>query len=93
MMAFFNPPVEPRSAASRRSGSPHRCTDFMHVLFVHKNFPAQFGHIARHLIDQYGFQCTFASEKPPAQFPGLERIQYVNPQVRDREDSLLQPVV
>ncbi len=51
----------------------------MHVLFVHKNYPAQFGHIARHLIDQHGFRCTFASEKPPAQWHGLERIQYVNP--------------
>ena len=49
----------------------------MHILFVHKNYPAQFGHIARHLIDQHGFQCTFASEKPPAQWEGLERIQYV----------------
>ncbi len=50
----------------------------MHILFVHKNYPAQFGHIARHLIDQHGFRCTFASEKPPAQWNGLERIQYVN---------------
>ena len=49
----------------------------MHILFVHKNYPAQFGHIARHLIDQHGFQCTYASEKPPAQWEGLERIQYV----------------
>lgn len=48
----------------------------MHILFVHKNFPAQFGHIARHLIDKHGFRCTFASEKPPAQWDGLERIQY-----------------
>ena len=48
----------------------------MHILFVHKNYPAQFGHIARHLIDQHGFRCTFVSEKPPALDNGLERIQY-----------------
>ena len=48
----------------------------MHILFVHKNYPAQFGHIARHLIDQHGFRCTFASEKPPAKLNSLERIQY-----------------
>lgn len=48
----------------------------MHVLFVHKNYPAQFGHIARHLIDTHGFRCTFVSEKPPGITNGLERIQY-----------------
>lgn len=48
----------------------------MHILFVHKNYPAQFGHIARHLIDHYGFTCTFLSEKPPARWPGMERVQY-----------------
>lgn len=48
----------------------------MHILFVHKNYPAQFGHIARHLIDQHGFRCTFVSEKPPSLDNGLERIQY-----------------
>lgn len=50
----------------------------MHVLFVHKNYPAQFGHVAQHLIAQHGFTCTFASEKPPAKWAGMERIQYVS---------------
>lgn len=48
----------------------------MHILFVHKNFPAQFGHVARYLIDHHGFRCTFASERPPGTDRGLERIQY-----------------
>lgn len=49
----------------------------MHVLFVHKNYPAQFGHLARYLIDNHGFSCTFISEKPPGKQPGLERLQYI----------------
>jgi glycosyltransferase involved in cell wall biosynthesis len=48
----------------------------MHVLFVHQNFPAQFGHIAEYLIQQKGFRCTFASQKSPGTFAGLERVQY-----------------
>jgi glycosyltransferase involved in cell wall biosynthesis len=30
----------------------------MHVLFIHPNFPAQFGHVAMHLATQLGWQCT-----------------------------------
>ncbi|HUG92915.1 MAG TPA: glycosyltransferase [Planctomycetaceae bacterium] len=48
----------------------------MHVLFVHQNFPAQFGHIASYLARTRGFRTTFVSEKPPGVAGGVERIQY-----------------
>ncbi len=48
----------------------------MHVLFVHQNFPAQFGHIAAHLDRHLGMRCTFVSERPPGWFGGVEKIQY-----------------
>jgi glycosyltransferase involved in cell wall biosynthesis len=31
----------------------------MHVMFIHPNFPAQFGYIANYLATQLGWQCTF----------------------------------
>ncbi len=48
----------------------------MHILFVHKNFPAQFGHIAGHLIRTKGYKCSFVSELPDANVNGIRRIQY-----------------
>jgi glycosyltransferase involved in cell wall biosynthesis len=48
----------------------------MHVLFIHQNFPAQFGHIASYLAKNHGFRCTFCSEKPAGISDGIERIQY-----------------
>ena len=30
----------------------------MHIVFVHQNFPAQFGHIADYLATRHGFRCT-----------------------------------
>ena len=53
----------------------------MNVLFVHPNFPAQFGHVARHLAEHHGWRCTLATETPPGrlELPGggvVERIQY-----------------
>jgi glycosyltransferase involved in cell wall biosynthesis len=48
----------------------------MHILFVHQNFPAQFGHIAGYLVKRHGVRCTFLSQPPPGQSDGIERIQY-----------------
>lgn len=48
----------------------------MHVLFVHKNFPAQFGHIAQHLVQRFQYRCTFVSEKGPGVVGGVEVIPY-----------------
>ena len=48
----------------------------MHVLFVHKNFPAQFGHVARWLVARNGWKATYVSELPDADFGGLKRLHY-----------------
>jgi glycosyltransferase involved in cell wall biosynthesis len=48
----------------------------MHILFVHQNFPAQFGHIARHLIRTLGWSCSFVSKDPVDESDGIQRIDY-----------------
>src|SRR5436190_3121513 len=48
----------------------------MHILYVHQNFPAQFGHIARHLVNKLGWQCSFVSETPGGSVEGINNIQY-----------------
>jgi glycosyltransferase involved in cell wall biosynthesis len=48
----------------------------MHILFVHQNFPAQFGHIASYLIKQKGYRCTFVTEKLGGVVSGIECVQY-----------------
>ncbi|MFM7163313.1 MAG: glycosyltransferase [Planctomycetaceae bacterium] len=48
----------------------------MHVLFIHKNFPAQFGHIAARLAARPGQRCTFLSEAGPAVVDGVEVVPY-----------------
>ncbi len=48
----------------------------MHILFIHQNFPAQFGHVAHYLSKHKGFRCTFLSEQPAGTSGGIERIQY-----------------
>jgi len=48
----------------------------MHVLFVHQNFPAQFGHVARKLVQDLGWQCTFVTRNPAGSADGINLIQY-----------------
>ncbi|MBX9789422.1 MAG: glycosyltransferase [Pirellulales bacterium] len=49
----------------------------MHILFVHQNFPAQFGPIGRRLNREHGFHCTFFTNHPPRDVaPDFEVIPY-----------------
>lgn len=48
----------------------------MHVLFIHKNFPAQFRCIAPILADRLGYRCTFVTERADGSLPGVEKVLY-----------------
>jgi glycosyltransferase involved in cell wall biosynthesis len=48
----------------------------MHVVFVHRQFPAQFGHVANYLTQRHGVGCTFVSEEKPNLSGGGRRIQF-----------------
>jgi glycosyltransferase involved in cell wall biosynthesis len=48
----------------------------MQILYVHQNYPAQFGHTARRLRREKGWQCFFVSQSPPGKDDDIERIQY-----------------
>ena len=48
----------------------------MHVLYVHQNHPAQFGHVAEQFARQLGWRCTFVSRKPAGTEGDVERIRY-----------------
>lgn len=48
----------------------------MHLLFLHQNYPAQFGHIAARLAEREGWRCTFVSLKPAGTFGKVECLCY-----------------
>jgi glycosyltransferase involved in cell wall biosynthesis len=48
----------------------------MQIVFVHQNFPAQFGHIARRLHRELGWRCIFVSQSDSTPAEGIEKIQY-----------------
>jgi glycosyltransferase involved in cell wall biosynthesis len=48
----------------------------MHVLYVHPNFPAQFGHIAHRLAQQPNWRTSFVTQAPGPDVGGIHRIVY-----------------
>jgi len=48
----------------------------MHVLYIHENFPAQFGHIAEFLTQHHGFRCTFVTHREMTYNGTIEVIPY-----------------
>jgi glycosyltransferase involved in cell wall biosynthesis len=48
----------------------------MHILFIHQNFPAQFRYIAPRLIKDFGYRCSFVTERAEGELPGVEKILY-----------------
>lgn len=48
----------------------------MNVIFVHRNYPAQFGHIAQYLQRAHGWHCTFVTEKTNTPADGIQKIIY-----------------
>ena len=48
----------------------------MHILFLHQNFPAQFGQIAAYLARNHGFRCTFVSENQVPDSPEIQNVAY-----------------
>lgn len=48
----------------------------MHILYVHPNFPAQFGHIAGTLVRQGGWRATFVNQAVGGKQGGVDCIQF-----------------
>lgn len=51
----------------------------MHILFLHANFPAQFGQIASYLVENDGYRCTFLNEKQSGRHAGIDCVQFTPP--------------
>lgn len=48
----------------------------MHILFIHKNYPAQFGHLAHALVRAGIARCTFVTARPDATSRRVEILHY-----------------
>ncbi len=52
----------------------------MRYLFVHQNFPGQFLHLVRRLLDEGGHDIVFISEPNTSQMAGVRRVVYRLPE-------------
>ena len=52
----------------------------MRYLFVHQNFPGQFLHLVRRLLEEGGHDIVFISEPSTSQIPGVRRVVYRMPE-------------
>src|SRR4051812_32507382 len=68
------PPIA--TAQTRPIQTQPSCGAGMHILYVHQNFPAQFGHVAQYLAQVMGWRCTFLTQVPSGRSGGVERVQY-----------------
>ncbi len=48
----------------------------LHILFLHQNFPAQFGQVALHLARNCGCRCTFVSEKEVTDTREIQHVRF-----------------
>jgi len=48
----------------------------MHILYVHQNFPAQFGHIGTRLVERQGWKITFVTNAAGTDAGSIERVVY-----------------
>lgn len=48
----------------------------MQIVFVHQNFPAQFGHVAHYLAKQRGHRCEFVSRRKLTSTPQIRHHRY-----------------
>jgi len=57
----------------------------MRYLFIHQNFPAQFGRMAAHLASQPGNQVVYLTGRKDVEIPGVHKIVYTEPREPGKE--------
>lgn len=57
----------------------------MRFLFVHQNFPGQFIHILRHLVQAGGHEIVFITEPNANEMPGVRKVPYTRPPLDNAE--------